>query len=199
MLSRLRSRICEPAMARPKASWSPVGVGRRSRLGERKRATDTQPGASANVPEHSGGLCQRLRTRAMQRCRLQLSPIVGAVHTAGPIRGTAAILSGLNRYSDAKVHTQAGKEPLNSFRLKVAPQVVNGRAQAAPDRNRRGTLTRMAQAAARAERHAGSRRSAEPCVASGRHWICQCCARVTSGNRFAGNPGSCALKRAWYA
>ena len=51
----------------------------------------------------------------------------GAVRTAGAIGGTAAILSGLNRYSDAKVHTQAGKEPLNSFRLKVAPSSMAGR------------------------------------------------------------------------
>jgi hypothetical protein len=78
-----------------------------------------------------------------------------------------------------------------------------GRVHAAPDRNRRGTIVRMAQAAARAipgkEGHAGWRSSAAPCVSSGRHWTWQCCAFVTSGNRFAGKTGFRALKRARYA
>jgi hypothetical protein len=48
-----------------------------------------------------------------------------AVRTAGAIGGTAAILSGLKKYSDAKVHTQALKELSDSFKSEVAPQVVD--------------------------------------------------------------------------
>ena len=51
--------------------------------------------------------------------------IESAVRTAGAIGGTAAILSGLKKYSDAKVHTQALKELSDSFRSEVAPQVVD--------------------------------------------------------------------------
>lgn len=78
-----------------------------------------------NVPPYSGGSCRRLRTRAMQLCRLQLSPIKGAVRTAGAVRGTAAILSGLKKYSDAKVHTRALKELADSFKWERAQQVVD--------------------------------------------------------------------------
>jgi hypothetical protein len=48
-----------------------------------------------------------------------------AVRTAGAIGGTAAILSGLKKYSDAKVHTQALRELSDSFKSEVAPQVVD--------------------------------------------------------------------------
>jgi hypothetical protein len=51
--------------------------------------------------------------------------IESAVRTAGAIGGTAAILSGLKKYSDAKVHTQALKELSDSFKSEVAPQVVD--------------------------------------------------------------------------
>lgn len=61
----------------------------------------------------------------MQRCRLQLSPDRRRCPYRGAHRGTAAILSGLNKYSDAKVHTQALKEPSSSFKSEVAPRVIN--------------------------------------------------------------------------
>jgi hypothetical protein len=51
--------------------------------------------------------------------------IESAVRTAGAIGGTAAILSGLKKYSDAKVHAQALKELSDSFKSEVAPQVVD--------------------------------------------------------------------------
>ena len=51
--------------------------------------------------------------------------IENAVRTAGAIGGTAAILSGLKKYSDAKVHSQALKELSDSFKSEVAPQVVD--------------------------------------------------------------------------
>ena len=47
------------------------------------------------------------------------------MRTAGAIGGTAAILSGLKKYSDAKVHSQALKELSDSFKSEVAPQVVD--------------------------------------------------------------------------
>jgi hypothetical protein len=48
-----------------------------------------------------------------------------AARTAGAIGGTAAILSGLKKYADAKVHAQALKELSDSFQSEVAPQVVD--------------------------------------------------------------------------
>lgn len=48
-----------------------------------------------------------------------------AARTAGAIGGTAAIISGLKKYSDAKVHAQALKELSDSFQAEVAPQVVD--------------------------------------------------------------------------
>jgi hypothetical protein len=48
-----------------------------------------------------------------------------AARTAGAIGGTAAVLSGLKKYSDAKVHAQALKELSDSFQSEVAPQVVD--------------------------------------------------------------------------
>jgi len=50
--------------------------------------------------------------------------IEGAVRTAGAIGGTAAILSGLKKYSDAKVHTPALKGLSNCFKLEVVRQAV---------------------------------------------------------------------------
>jgi len=46
------------------------------------------------------------------------------VHTAGAVGGTAAILSGLKKYSDAKVHTRALKGLSNCFKSEVARQAV---------------------------------------------------------------------------
>ena len=51
--------------------------------------------------------------------------IESAARTAGAIGGTAAVLSGLKKYSDAKVHAQALKELSESFQNEVQPQVVD--------------------------------------------------------------------------
>jgi hypothetical protein len=48
-----------------------------------------------------------------------------AARTAGAIGGTAAVLSGLKKYSDAKVHAQALRELADSFQNEVQPQVVD--------------------------------------------------------------------------
>jgi len=47
------------------------------------------------------------------------------VRTAGAVGGAASILSGLKKYSDAKMHAQALKELSESFQNEVAPQVVD--------------------------------------------------------------------------
>lgn len=51
--------------------------------------------------------------------------IENAARTAGAIGGTAAVLSGLKKYSDARVHAQSLKELSQSFQSEVAPQVVD--------------------------------------------------------------------------
>ncbi|HKZ74117.1 MAG TPA: hypothetical protein VJ011_08635 [Steroidobacteraceae bacterium] len=51
--------------------------------------------------------------------------IENATRTAGTLGGTAAVLSGLKKYSDAKVAAQAVKELAQSFQAEVAPQVVD--------------------------------------------------------------------------
>lgn len=51
--------------------------------------------------------------------------IESAARTAGAIGGTAAVLSGLKKYADARVHAQALKELTESFQSEVAPQVVD--------------------------------------------------------------------------
>jgi hypothetical protein len=51
--------------------------------------------------------------------------IQSAARTAGAIGGAAAFVSGLKKYSDAKVHAQALKELSDSFQSEVAPQVVD--------------------------------------------------------------------------
>lgn len=43
---------------------------------------------------------------------------------AGTVGGTAAILSGIKKYADAKVHAQALKELATTFQSEVAPQTV---------------------------------------------------------------------------
>jgi hypothetical protein len=48
-----------------------------------------------------------------------------ATRTAGTLGGTAAVLSGLKKYSDARVAAQAVKELAQSFQAEVAPQVVD--------------------------------------------------------------------------
>lgn len=51
--------------------------------------------------------------------------VESAARTAGAIGGTAAVLSGLKKYSDAKVHAQALKEMAETFQNEVQPQVVD--------------------------------------------------------------------------
>jgi hypothetical protein len=51
--------------------------------------------------------------------------IENAARTAGAIGGTAAVLSGLKKYSDAKIHAQALKELSETFQSEVQPQVVD--------------------------------------------------------------------------
>ena len=51
--------------------------------------------------------------------------IESAARTAGAVGGTAAVLSGLKKYSDARVHAQSLKELSESFKAEVAPQVVD--------------------------------------------------------------------------
>jgi hypothetical protein len=51
--------------------------------------------------------------------------VEGAVRAAGAIGGAASVLSGLKKYSDAKIHVQALKELAESFENEVAPQVVD--------------------------------------------------------------------------
>ena len=48
-----------------------------------------------------------------------------AARYAGAVGGTAAFLSGLKKYSDAKVHAQTLKEMSETFQSEVAPQVVD--------------------------------------------------------------------------
>ena len=50
--------------------------------------------------------------------------VQSAVRYGGAIGGTAAILSGLKKYSDAKVHAQALREMSDTFQSEVAPQVI---------------------------------------------------------------------------
>ena len=50
--------------------------------------------------------------------------IADAARNAGAMGGIAAILSGVKKYADAKVHAEALKELTNSFQSEVAPQVV---------------------------------------------------------------------------
>jgi hypothetical protein len=51
--------------------------------------------------------------------------VQSAARYGGAIGGTAAILSGLKKYSDAKVHAQALKEMSDTFQSEVAPQVID--------------------------------------------------------------------------
>jgi hypothetical protein len=47
------------------------------------------------------------------------------VRAGGAIGGAASILSGLKKYSDARIHAQVLKELSDSFQNEVAPQVVD--------------------------------------------------------------------------
>jgi hypothetical protein len=50
--------------------------------------------------------------------------VQSAARTAGTIGGVAAVMSGIKKFSDARVHAQALKEVSQSFQAEVAPQVV---------------------------------------------------------------------------
>ncbi len=50
--------------------------------------------------------------------------INNAARNAGTMGGIAAVLSGIRKYADARVHADALKELTNSFQAEVAPQVV---------------------------------------------------------------------------
>jgi hypothetical protein len=50
--------------------------------------------------------------------------INNAARTAGTMGGIAAVLSGIKKYADARVHADALKELTQSFQSEVAPQVV---------------------------------------------------------------------------
>ena len=51
--------------------------------------------------------------------------VQSAARYGGAIGGTAAVLSGLKKYADAKVHAQALKEMSDTFQSEVAPQVID--------------------------------------------------------------------------
>src|SRR5687767_1213131 len=51
--------------------------------------------------------------------------ITNAARTAGTMGGIAAVLSGIKKYADARVHADALKELTQSFQSEVAPQVVD--------------------------------------------------------------------------
>jgi len=51
--------------------------------------------------------------------------VQSAARYGGAIGGTAAFLSGLKKYADAKVHAQALKEMSETFQSEVAPQVID--------------------------------------------------------------------------
>jgi hypothetical protein len=51
--------------------------------------------------------------------------VQSAVRYGGAVGGTAAIVSGLKKYADAKTHAQALKEMQETFQSEVAPQVVD--------------------------------------------------------------------------
>jgi hypothetical protein len=50
--------------------------------------------------------------------------VQSAARTAGTVGGVAAVLSGIKKFSDARIHAQALKEVSQSFQAEVAPQVV---------------------------------------------------------------------------
>jgi hypothetical protein len=68
--------------------------------------------------------------------------IESAARSAGAIGGVAAVMSGIKKYSDAKVAAQDVKELANSFQNEVAPQVVELEgAYAEAHRHGRGTVS----------------------------------------------------------
>ncbi|MBV6416707.1 MAG: hypothetical protein CMLOHMNK_01315 [Steroidobacteraceae bacterium] len=50
--------------------------------------------------------------------------VQSAARTAGAVGGVAGIMSGIKKYSEAKVHAEALKELADTFRAEVTPQVV---------------------------------------------------------------------------
>jgi len=87
--------------------------------------------------------------------------VQSAARYGGAIGGTAAILSGLKKYSDAKVHAQALREMSDTFQSEVAAAGHRRRgAHAQAHRDRRGAVPGVAQDAARSvpggKRHSGA-------------------------------------------
>lgn len=50
--------------------------------------------------------------------------VQSAARTAGAVGGVAGVMSGIRKYSEAKVHAEALKELADTFRAEVTPQVV---------------------------------------------------------------------------
>jgi hypothetical protein len=50
--------------------------------------------------------------------------VQSAARTAGTVGGVAAVMSGIKKFSDARVHAQALKEVSQSFQDEVSPQVI---------------------------------------------------------------------------
>lgn len=50
--------------------------------------------------------------------------VQSAARTAGAIGGVAGVMSGIKKYSEAKVHAEALKELADTFRAEVAPMVI---------------------------------------------------------------------------
>ncbi|HQX47957.1 MAG TPA: hypothetical protein PK555_11185, partial [Steroidobacteraceae bacterium] len=50
--------------------------------------------------------------------------VQSAARTAGAVGGVAGVMSGIRKYSEAKVHAEARKELADTFRAEVTPQVV---------------------------------------------------------------------------
>jgi putative sterol carrier protein len=55
----------------------------------------------------------------------QCRNVQSAARTAGTVGGVAAVLSGIKKFSDARIHAQALKEVSQSFEAEVAPQVID--------------------------------------------------------------------------
>ncbi len=55
----------------------------------------------------------------------QCRNVQSAARTAGTVGGVAAVLSGIKKFSDARIHAQALKEVSQSFQAEVSPQVID--------------------------------------------------------------------------
>ncbi len=101
-------------VARLPASDDPISI-RIDRIRERDSGVvDTVNGYYANFADQMSDSYGQWRRR-----------LEGAVRAAGGIGGAASILSGLKKYSGARIHAQALSELSESFQNDVAPQVVD--------------------------------------------------------------------------